>query len=153
MNREILFGAIRKDTIEWIEGFYYIHNIHNKFSGENEVLYVSHFIRPICPDGMFEAIEVHPEIVCQFTGLVDKNGNKIFENHYFKIDKNAGVFYKVIFEKGAFGYKIEDRFVSFAENFANLKGKGNQLKAVDLGLPNQHRTNQRRHGQTQGNSR
>lgn len=66
--REILFRGKRLDNGEWEEGFY---NFCKKRTGEN-----IHFIRPI---GLQDAFQVDPAAVGQYTGLQDKNGERIFE--------------------------------------------------------------------------
>lgn len=77
--REILFRGKRKDNGEWVEGCL-VHR--SMFYGEPCDNY---FI--LC-DGEFHcdyynASEVIPESISEFTSLTDKNGNKIFEGGYY----------------------------------------------------------------------
>lgn len=78
--REMLFRAKRIDNGEWVEGYYvydYAHNAH--FILKNQL---------ICPNCINDRridyslcdYEINPETLCQFTGLKDKNGNRIWEN-------------------------------------------------------------------------
>ena len=96
MKREILFKAKRVDNGEWVEGFYAAVDIP-LFGG------LRHFINKV----KFEAIEVHPETVCQFTGLLDKNGNKIFEWDELSSEKHGNAF--VVYDEsvGMYGMKSE----------------------------------------------
>lgn len=77
MNREILFKAKRKDNGEWVEGSLII--------AEGSVAYIIRSkSKAFIPKGesiicSAECYEINPETLCQYTGLTDKNGRKIWE--------------------------------------------------------------------------
>ena len=69
--REILFKAKRVDNAEWVEGYYV--KKYDLLGKRHLILYVDNHVR-------WECVEIDPETLCQFTGLCDKNGKKIWEN-------------------------------------------------------------------------
>ena len=75
--REILFKAERIDNGEWVEGYYTEYN-GKTFIGINISIYSDIFEVFYIP--LIRWFEVDPKTICQFTGLCDKNGKKIWEN-------------------------------------------------------------------------
>ncbi len=70
--REILFKAKRKDNGKWVEGYY--QKRYDLLSNEEHLIFHADSYN------VWEYAEIIPETVCQFTGLCDKNGKKIWEN-------------------------------------------------------------------------
>ena len=69
--KEIIFKAKRIDNGEWVEGCLVIdHSRSNLFE---------YRMQPV-ESGVLYAPHINPETLCQFTGLCDKNGKKIWEN-------------------------------------------------------------------------
>ena len=69
--REILFKAKRKDNGKWVEGYYR----RIPCMGMLE-----HYIMPRNPKNRMEQYAIDPDTICQYTGLTDKYGRKIWEN-------------------------------------------------------------------------
>lgn len=109
--REILFRGKRLATGEWVEGFVYQ-------ISDGTAMFI------MLKNKHAESYKVDPATVGQFTGLLDKNGKRIFEHDV--VEYNNGFDYfkgVVVFEGGAFGIGT-DEVIGLSscccDNFANL---------------------------------
>lgn len=102
--REILFKAKRLDNGEWVEGLL-CKGLFSKFAIE-EI-------------GESRRRDIHPETICQFTGLTDKNGEKIFENDIINCKTTL--------------YKLERRVVEWSQKNAmwTMRGEVNAFRMCD----------------------
>lgn len=82
--REILFRAKRIDNGEWVEGNLITNerNEHKKYIG-----YIFDERNGMIED--FDIVEVIPNTICQYTGLKDKNEEKVFIGDIIRCTKGC----------------------------------------------------------------
>lgn len=119
--REILFRAKRIDNGEWVEGSYSYTFNENKTCPIVGIMAENHWI--VEKDGNLVLIDKNT--ICQFTGLIDKNGNKIWENDVLRGHGNPKDLAKVVF--GEF-YVIE---VESLENIDSVIGWHTEVIPTD----------------------
>lgn len=96
MNREILFRGYNKKNDKWIYGYYFV-NRGMHIIADDEI--------QTNPLVTFLDFMVEPDTIGQYTGLKDKNGNKIFEGDTVIIGGSLKAI--VIWFNGSFRFQDE----------------------------------------------
>ena len=99
--REILFRGKRLQGGNWVEGYFFKSDINKREreSGKATLIFTPDCDTFITVPECHNSFMVISDTVGQYTGLNDKNGNRIFENGYMIIDKQT---YKVLFDNGEY---------------------------------------------------
>lgn len=104
MNREILFKAKRIDSYkgDWVQGYL----VRYGFTGQEK-----YYIVPDYASDLY-GIAIDPETICQYTGLTDKDGKKIWENDILSANLDESypddtTYAKVVWHKN--GWKTQEK--------------------------------------------
>lgn len=102
--REILFKAKRIDNDEWVDGGY-------SYCEKDDTHYITIMGKDhISHIGFHQHVD--PNTICQYTGLTDKNGNKIWENDIIR--------------------EYEDTYMVFWDNCNSEYGVKNDIESMGL---------------------
>lgn len=122
--REILFKGKKKDNGEWIEGYLF----DDGMLGEKQMfigkLVIAPYEGPI--RGKWTVIangfdEVDPDTLCQFTGLCDKNGKRIWESDvvWLVYDGKEHI-YQIVWDNSELDFKATNGEENYGSNFEYL---------------------------------
>jgi uncharacterized phage protein (TIGR01671 family) len=98
--REILCKGKRIDNGEWVEGYYLRDQYH--IGGKDIIFYRKDSDRFTVYTDIIDI-----ETLCQFTGLCDKNGNKIWENDVIQYGTVAAVAKFGEYGNGGLGFYVD----------------------------------------------
>lgn len=107
--REILFRAKQIDDGEWVEGYYAMMGVDSL---------IRHYIVQNCAvtklfknpeDNMyFNDVEIDPETLCQYTGLNDGDGKRIWENDIVKHERSDTIGTVKWYQEDYVGWCVDD---------------------------------------------
>lgn len=123
--REILFKAKRIDNGEWVEGYLFDNGLDGKekkyFIGG---LIIEKYNGTACDEWDITGIdfcEIDPETLCQFTGLCDKNGKRIWENDvvWLVCDGKEHI-YQIVWDNSELDFKATKGEENYGTNYEYL---------------------------------
>nr|DAE27907.1 MAG TPA: YopX protein [virus sp. ctDYl1] len=127
--REILFKAKRIDNGEWVEGYYYKisettycfkEDYERKPVPEHHYILQERMTDWGLPNQMVQ-IEIDPKTLCQFTGLCDKNGKRIWENNVVWLVYNGEEhIYQIVWDNSELDFKATNGEENYGSNFEYL---------------------------------
>ena len=130
--REILFKAKRIDNGEWVEGT----PIFDYRDEQWRIIMELDYSTGTCITSD-RAPRVIAKTICQYTGLTDKNGNKIWENDLV-LDSEEGELYKMVWchdsmrycveKTGGFDYEFDSSYAISLEVIGNVFDNADLLK-------------------------
>ena len=110
--REILFRAKRMVNEKWVEGNYV--EKYDPLGKRHLILYADNYVRWKC-------VEIVPETICQFTGLCDKNGKRIWENDvvWLVCDGKEHI-YQIVWDNSELDFKATKGEENYGTNYEYL---------------------------------
>lgn len=122
--REHIFKAKRRDNHEWIVGYYC------KYGDNHCIIEPTKF-------GLAKGVGIIPETLCEFTGLCDKDGKRIFEGDIVKNEYQKGhyQYFKIFYCDRTYMWQGENKYGMLSKVYqmlGTLEVIGNSIDNPEL---------------------